>query len=229
MTFGRPSMTSHVSPTPLPMMAPQSQSDDPCELSGQSCDHQFGYMTFYVSTIELYKILESILSDIYNAWQSHSNIQRPASLRDSKHSSLDVIMELDDKLSSYEANVPSVLNWTDRQASHSSTNQQGSLFKRQRNVLRARYWKPLYTLLVFCLTLTDLSTFAYSYTGLCSPSSAQINGWALHDRPGRKPARIPHDRRRTLSTLPCLLTARLPVRHRPWSLSRSSTRPIGHQ
>lgn len=143
MTFGRPSMTSHVSPTPLPVMAPQSKSDDPCELSGQSCDHQFGYMTFYVSTIELYKILESILSDIYNAWQSHSNVHRPTSPRDSKHSSLDVIMELDDKLSSYEANVPSVLNWTKRQTSRRSTGQQGSLFERQRNVLRARYSKPL--------------------------------------------------------------------------------------
>ncbi|CEJ60944.1 hypothetical protein PMG11_09498 [Penicillium brasilianum] len=139
MTFGRPSMTSHVSPAPLPVMAPQSQSDDPCDLSGQSCDHQLGYMTFYVSTIELYKILESILSDIYNAWQSHSNIHRPASLRDSKHSSLDVIMELDDKLSSCEANVPPVLNWTNRATSRGSTTQQGSLFERQRNVLRARY------------------------------------------------------------------------------------------
>lgn len=139
MTFGRPSMTSHVSPAPLPVMAPQSQSGDPCELSGQPCDHQLGYMTFYVSTIELYKILESILSDIYNAWQSHSNAHRPASLRDSKHSSLDVIMELDDKLSSYEASVPSVLNWTNKQTPHSSTGQRGSLLERQRNVLRARY------------------------------------------------------------------------------------------
>lgn len=139
MTFGRPSMTSHVSPAHLPVMAPQSQSDDPCELSNQSCDHQLGYMTFYVSTIELYKILESILSDIYNAWQSHSNVHRPASLRDSMHSSLDVIMELEDKLSSYESNVPSVLNWTNGETSHGSTTQQGSLFKRQRNVLRARY------------------------------------------------------------------------------------------
>jgi hypothetical protein len=124
-------------------MAPQSKSDDPCELSGQTCDHQLGYVTFYVSTIELYKILESILSDIYNAWQSHSGISRPASLRDSKQSSLDLIMELDDKLSSYEANVPAVLNWTNRQTSHPSTGQQGPLFERQRNVLRARYSKPL--------------------------------------------------------------------------------------
>ncbi|KAJ5151079.1 uncharacterized protein N7482_010331 [Penicillium canariense] len=152
MTYGRPSMTSHISPAPLPAMYPESKSDDPCELSGQPCDHQLGYMTFYVSTIELYKILESILSDIYNAWQSHSNNHRPISLRNSRHSSLDAIMELDDKLSSYEASVPSILNWTTRHPSYNSGGHQGSLFKRQRNVLRARFihlrlllYRPMFT------------------------------------------------------------------------------------
>lgn len=197
MTFGRPSMTSHVSPASLPVMAPQTKSDDPCELSGQSCDHQLGYMTFYVSTIELHKILESILSDIYNAWQSHSNIHRPASLRDSKHSSLDVIMELDDKLSSYEANVPAVLNWTNK-TSHRSTGQQGSLFERQRNVLRARYPKQLaFLFLGSFLTDIDSSIFACSYIGLCSHNSARMNGQASHVRADQKPIRASHDKRRT--------------------------------
>ena len=119
-------------------MRPESQEDDPCELSGQPCDHRLGYMTFYVSTIELYKILESILSEIYNAWQSSSRHHRPMSPRGLKHKSLDVIMELDDKLSAYEASIPAFLNWTHPHPPFSTSTSQGSIFQRQRNVLRAR-------------------------------------------------------------------------------------------
>lgn len=136
MTYGRPSMTSHISPVPLPEMEPSSQADDPCALSGQPCDHELGYMTFYVSTIQLYEILESILSDIYNAWQSRSDHQRSMSLRGVRHRSLDVIMELEDKLSVYETNIPAVLNWTN---AGPPDDYQQSIFKRQQNVLRARY------------------------------------------------------------------------------------------
>lgn len=137
MTYGRPSMTSNISPIPLPEMSPGSKANDPCELSGQPCDHKLGYMTFYVSTIRLYKILESILSDIYNAWQSRSNQHRSMSLRGVRHSSFDTIMELDDRLCAYEASIPSVLNWTSVQPVSTDGYQQ-SIFERQRNVLRAR-------------------------------------------------------------------------------------------
>lgn len=140
MTYGRPSMTSHISPVSLPEMRPNSQNEDPCELSEQPCDHKLGYMTFYVSTIQLYNILESILSDIYNAWQSKSAHHRSMSLRGIRHRSLDVIMELDDKLSAYEASIPSVLNWTNPPSALSpESHHQQSTFKRQQNVLRARY------------------------------------------------------------------------------------------
>ncbi|KAJ6134402.1 hypothetical protein N7523_000724 [Penicillium sp. IBT 18751x] len=152
MTYGRPSMTSHISPVPLPGMRPESREDDPCELSGQPCDHRLGYMTFYTSTIELYKILESILSEIYNAWQSNSRRNRPLSPRGLKHKSLDVIMELDDKLSAYEASIPAVLNWTHPSPPFSASTSQGAIFQRQRNVLRARFihlrlllFRPMFT------------------------------------------------------------------------------------
>ncbi|KAJ5084211.1 hypothetical protein NUU61_008790 [Penicillium alfredii] len=139
MTFGRPSMTSHISPVPLPAMGSEPKSEDPCALSGQPCDHRLGYMTFYVSTIKLYKILESILSDIYNAWQSRSNSNRPTSPRETRPGSLDVLMELDDKLSLYEASVPHMLNWTNARPRLGAGCHQGSIFERQKNVLRARF------------------------------------------------------------------------------------------
>ncbi|KAJ5668927.1 hypothetical protein N7462_009997 [Penicillium macrosclerotiorum] len=152
MTYGRPSMVSHISPVPLPVMRPQSQSDDPCRLSGQGCDHDLGYMIFYVSTIKLYKILESILSDIYNAWQSRSDHRRPMSPRRAKQNSLDLIMELDDRLSSYETSVPTILNWCIPHAFTSEHINQRSIFKRQQNVLRARFihlrlllYRPMFT------------------------------------------------------------------------------------
>lgn len=143
MTHGRPSMISHISPLPLPVMGTDSQETDPCELSGQPCDHKLGYMTFYVSTIDLYKILESILSEVYNAWQSRSNSTRISSLRGSKLCSLDVLMELEDKLATYEASVPQPLNWINDASQHRPENSHGLIFKRQQNVLRARYLSSL--------------------------------------------------------------------------------------
>lgn len=119
-------------------MGTDSQEADPCELSGQPCDHKLGYMTFYVSTIELYKILECILSEVYNAWQSRSNSTRASLPRSSKLCSLDVLMELDDKLAAYEISVPQPLNWTDEPSLHRSGSGNASIFKRQQNVLRAR-------------------------------------------------------------------------------------------
>lgn len=143
MTHGRPSMTSHISPVPLPEMGTDSQAADPCELSGQPCDHKMGYMTFYVSTIELYKILESILSEVYNAWQTRTNSSGTSTPRGSKLCSLDVLMELDDRLSAYEASVPRLLNWTNEPLQRSGSGNV-SIFKRQQNVLRARLVHPPY-------------------------------------------------------------------------------------
>ncbi|KAJ5964721.1 uncharacterized protein N7479_004597 [Penicillium vulpinum] len=152
MTHGRPSMTSHISPLPLPAMGMDPREADPCELSGQPCDHKLGYMTFYVSAIELYKILESILSEVYNAWQSRSNNTRSSSARSSKLCSLDVLMELDDKLTAYETSVPQPLNWIGELSLHRSDSGKASIFKRQQNVLHARFihlrlllYRPMFT------------------------------------------------------------------------------------
>lgn len=180
MTHGRPSMTSHISPVPLPEMGTDSQASDPCELSGQSCDHKMGYLTFYVSTIELYKILESILSEVYNAWQTRSNSNRTSSPRGSKLCSLDVLMELDDRLSAYEANVPSPLNWTNEPLQRSGSGTI-SIFKRQQNVLRARY----FFLSSSCssqslMKIKGQSTYVSSCIDLCLPNFALTNEQAHH-------------------------------------------------
>ncbi|KAJ5707301.1 hypothetical protein N7488_007102 [Penicillium malachiteum] len=127
-------MTSHilpVRPVPPPAMRPASHSEDPCALSGQPCDHELGYLTFYVSTIELYKILESILADVYNAWQGRTDHHR------------------NDKLSAYETQIPPMFNWTTAQPLGSA---HSPVIQRQRNVLRARFihlrlllYRPMFT------------------------------------------------------------------------------------
>ncbi|KAJ5542953.1 hypothetical protein N7461_008956, partial [Penicillium sp. DV-2018c] len=180
MTHGRPSMISHISPLPLPAMGADIEEADPCELSGQPCDHKLGYTTFYVSSIELYKILESILAEVYNAWQSRSNSNRTTYPRGSKLCSLDVLMELDDKLAAYEASVPQPLNWTDTASLQASDSAHESIFKRQQNVLRARY---LYSLLYTdrSISLTEKNRFIYlrlllyrpMFTQLCSDERAE--------------------------------------------------------
>lgn len=119
-------------------MRPQSEAEDPCALSGQPCDHKQGHVAFYASTIELYKILESILADVYNAWQGQPHHHRTISVQGTRQSSLDVIMELDDRLSAYEANISPELNWTTQRQIFSPETHPQPVLQRQRNVLRAR-------------------------------------------------------------------------------------------
>ncbi|KAJ5752162.1 hypothetical protein N7520_009079 [Penicillium odoratum] len=137
MTYGRPSMTSHISPifpVPLPAMRPQSQAEDPCALSGQPCDHKLGHIAFYTSTIELYKILESILADVYNAWQGQSQNHRTISVQGTRQISMDIIMELDDRLSAFEANISPVLDWTTPRQQFGPENNPQPVLQRQRNL-----------------------------------------------------------------------------------------------
>ncbi|PKX91489.1 uncharacterized protein P174DRAFT_432940 [Aspergillus novofumigatus IBT 16806] len=86
-------MTSHPPSVPLP--------------GSEEKEHSSGItspMTFYISTIELYRILDSILSDIYRAWRGRSS---PGSRRHTiKHGGLDIIIELEEKLFEYENNLP---------------------------------------------------------------------------------------------------------------------------
>lgn len=132
MTFGRPSMTSHIPPVPLPSTVSDSElfSDSNCRAEGVG----YSLTTFYVSTIELYGVLDSILCDIYNAWHGRSPC------RDTRHYGLDIIIELDSKLSAFESNLPPNLNWSAATGTlEHADDDNAQVFKLQRNVLHARY------------------------------------------------------------------------------------------
>lgn len=129
MTYGRPSMTSHLPSVPLPGAvgrSPVGRTPNPA------------LMTFYVATIELYQILDSILSDVYNAWRGRSNNSRTGGGPTSKQAGLDVVIELEEKLLDNESNLPDFLSWKHQPAPTADPSDQ-LILDRQRNVLHARY------------------------------------------------------------------------------------------
>lgn len=110
MTYGRPSMTSHLPDVPLP------RTD--CDLDLAVTDLQtpgFGrdtsVLAFYVSTIKLYKILDKVLCDIYGAWCSGPSKNVLGTARRMKLGDLGIIIELDTELHAYEAGIPLFLSW----------------------------------------------------------------------------------------------------------------------
>jgi hypothetical protein len=117
-------MTSHLPSVPLPGTEEEEHS------SGTPSP-----MAFYISTIELYRILDSILSDIYRAWRGRSS---PGFRRHTtKHGGLNIIIELEEKLFEYENSLPPFLNWN--LPLDQATNPEQTTLHRQRNVLHARY------------------------------------------------------------------------------------------
>lgn len=127
MTYGRPSMTSHLPEVPFLNAFDSITSQDP--------DQNPTLMTFYIETIRLYKILDIILSDVYHTWQGRSN-KAGCSTNTAKQGGLDILITIEKELHEYEANLPSILSWT---GNSSPTPVEGSsILKRQRNVLHAR-------------------------------------------------------------------------------------------
>lgn len=127
MTFGRPSMTSHLPSVPLPgdfdLMSSQ-------ESQGPSL------MAFYVATIELYQILDSILSDVYHTWRGQSGATMSVG-----QGTFDVIIGLEERLFQYESKLPWFLDWTGLSPPPPSVAIDPSRRKtldRQKNVLHAR-------------------------------------------------------------------------------------------
>ncbi|KAG2412987.1 hypothetical protein HFD88_010546 [Aspergillus terreus] len=142
MTYGRPTMTSHLSNVPLPE----------CPVPGPGDEHIPSIMAFYIATIELYRVLDSILSDVYETWRSRDSMTPVGSTRRNGGSSgLDVIIGLEDKLFQYESNLPSFLSWT-RSSTPVLEAQKQLVLRRQRNVLHARFlfihlllYRPIFT------------------------------------------------------------------------------------
>lgn len=126
-------MTTTSSTVPLPSQrttTPEQEENDDSST-----------MVFYISNIELYGILNKILSEVYDAWCDPPT-QRAGSDGQTRQGSLDVIIRLEEQLSSYEANLPPSLNWCSRAINTNDENYSKDTVRRQRNVLHARYVIP---------------------------------------------------------------------------------------
>ena len=140
LTDGHPSMTSG-SNAPLPSAIVQSPTGEAQYPSP---------VAFYVANMELYKILDRILSDVYKVWRGrprNSMVDGPAN----KQAGLDVALDLEEKLLEYESNLPSFLNWKHGSVPDIERSEQ-LVLERQRNVLHARLlylvvllYRPIFT------------------------------------------------------------------------------------
>jgi hypothetical protein len=125
MTYGRPSMTTHITSIPLPGIfdiESRRETDEP------------SLTTFYNSTIRLYSILDLILSDVYNTWRGRSS---ETTDKIKQAGGLDMIIRIEDKLRSFKSSIPDCLTWNELPGS-AIPSSNISLIERQRNVLHAR-------------------------------------------------------------------------------------------
>lgn len=142
MTLGRPSMTSHLPTIPLP-----STLSDHDLINGRSFDRQsvnaHSHVVFYVCTIELYKILDDIMSEVYMAWRNGTGGNASITGGRAKQAGLDVIIDIDSKLCNYETSLPAFLSWTGgRQVPEGLNEMETAMYECQTNVLHARLVVP---------------------------------------------------------------------------------------
>ncbi|KAI2981883.1 transcriptional regulator family: Fungal Specific TF [Aspergillus niger] len=135
MTHGRPSMTSHLAPIPLPYA------------TGEDVPLTMG---FYVATIKLYRILDRILSDVYNMWRGRMNEESKRSTRWSE-GNFNSLLELERQLQYFKSNLPPYLSWS-ASSRPECTPDESDILERQRNILRSRYYyirlllyRPIFT------------------------------------------------------------------------------------
>ena len=121
MTHGRPSMTSHLAPIPLPYA------------TGEDVPLTMG---FYVATIKLYRILDRILSDVYNMWRGRLNEESKRSTRWSE-GNFDSLLELERQLQYFKSSLPPYLSWS-ASSRPECTPEESDILERQRNILCSR-------------------------------------------------------------------------------------------
>ncbi|CAI6088610.1 unnamed protein product [Clonostachys chloroleuca] len=129
MNFGRPTMLTSLSSLVVP---------PPVEFDPEACEDM--KMQFQSENVRLSIILEKILSNVYQPWQStvfHDH--HPAAQPDMACQSMDTFVDLDGRLSAFERSVPEFLAWKAVAAMQFRTEDAGKLFVMQRNILHARF------------------------------------------------------------------------------------------
>jgi hypothetical protein len=139
MIYGRPTVTAH-----LPNLAFPTHLEIPGaqELThAQPSAEEPSKLCFYVEYIRLCRILSEILTKVYQPCTGGS-YSAPLSLDEHKLHGMDAILELDDKLSKYEAALPPTMSWISPSDISGLRDELRLVIVTQRTVLRGRYICP---------------------------------------------------------------------------------------
>ncbi|EAW16916.1 putative transcription factor [Aspergillus fischeri NRRL 181] len=141
MTYGRPSMTTHLTPLPPPPEPVTSSRPEVTE----------DLMSFYAEAVKLYSILDRILADVYNYCRGRS-LQHESQPATKSPGGLDTVLDIGRQLAMFEANLPSILKWSADASAVNADGEPNLALARQRNVLHARYihlhlllYRPIFT------------------------------------------------------------------------------------
>lgn len=108
MTLGRPTMTTHASGVPVPLLADDTMENDG-DTSPNINQQTPTEETYFVQSIRLSTVLERILNRVYQPWMRKS-ARDDLQSHDSRQS-FDTIVDLDSQLAEFEADLPVSLNW----------------------------------------------------------------------------------------------------------------------
>ncbi|KAE8375264.1 fungal-specific transcription factor domain-containing protein [Aspergillus bertholletiae] len=148
MADGKPSTMTSLPPIPLPGAV---------DITPTNTMDQYS-TAFYPASLKLYSILDTVLSAAQKSRRDRSSTS--ASLTTTQQNGVDVVAELEETLTKYESNLPSVLNWS-RPSNPATDVTQLLTLRRQRNILHARF---LYV---------RLRVYRAAFTQLCSEMLAQ--------------------------------------------------------
>lgn len=124
-------MTPYQRTIPIPSPTPVDEFFD---LNGEKLPK----VMFYVETINLYLILGKILSNVYKPWSGQGDSDRSGTTTPQKKD-LEVVMSLDEEMSTFEDNMTSWLHWGRGASTRDSLQKKEQMvLQRQTNVLHAR-------------------------------------------------------------------------------------------
>ncbi|KAH6623284.1 fungal-specific transcription factor domain-containing protein [Chaetomium tenue] len=137
MTYGRPTMTAHLPDLPVPSTAGFAESLTPAQPQAGGGEVP-SKLSYYVEYIRQCRILGEILSNVYQP-SAGTPASGPQPWPDQKPHGMDAILELDAKLSRYEAALPPIMSWMSPCDISNLDEDRRSVITAQRTVLRGSF------------------------------------------------------------------------------------------
>lgn len=138
MTYGRPTMTTHISLLPLPCGIEEETRPTTPRKTPETREI-LPKFRFYIESIGLCKILEEILSKVYQPWMNReAGGLSPPSQGTKSVLNLETIIGLHEKLSNFEAELPHNLSWQGEELADGLSEGDRALFRAQSALLHAR-------------------------------------------------------------------------------------------